>query len=251
MLNNIQIAFFDLDGTLTNNKKIISKENIDALKKLKDKNIKIVFCSGRWDSYIEKYNENLNLVDYIISDNGSCIKDLNSNKIIYEESLNKYLIDEIINYCSLNKLELIFNSSNKRYYNFTSINSKIYQAVIICKSKEEIDKIIKYINNNKYLKLSYISLSYYNDIKKDKYTVNINLKQTSKGNSCKYLLNYLNIPKNNSICFGDNDNDIDMFNNCGIRIAMKNGLDKLKDSADYITLSNEENGVAFFINKNL
>lgn len=250
MFNNIKIAFFDLDGTLTNDNKIISTNNINAIKKLKDKNIKIVFSSGRWDSYIEEYNKNLNIIDYIICNNGSCIIDLNNNKIIFEQFFNKQQINEIINYCTNNNLELIFNSYHKRYNKFDNINTNIYQGVIICNKKEDIDKLIDYTNNSKELKLTYISSSYYNNILKNKYTVNINLKNTSKGNSVKYLLDYLKIDKKDSMCFGDNDNDIDMFDNCGIKIAMENSLNKLKEKADYITLSNIDDGVSYFIKKN-
>ena len=59
----------------------------------------------------------------------------------------------------------------------------------------------------------------------------------------------MNIRKEDTICFGDRINDITMFNSCGKTVAMKNADEDLKKIANYITLSNDENGVADFINR--
>ena len=62
------------------------------------------------------------------------------------------------------------------------------------------------------------------------------------------LLDYLNIEKKQSIGFGDHINDYDLFNEVGFKIAMGNANDDLKEIADFVTLSNDENGVAYFLN---
>lgn len=246
-MNNIQVAFIDLDGTLLNNKKIITDNNIKALKILKEKNIKVVISTGRWDSYVYNLVDNT-LVDYIITNNGACIIDMNTNKPIYEEYFNNKEINNIVDYCNKNNLELIFNGLFKRYTTFNNIDTNIYQGVIICNSINDIDNLINYTTNTN-LKLAYISSAYYKKIEYKKYTTNINLLKTNKGNTIKYLLNILNIDKENSICFGDNNNDIEMFNECGYKIAMENGLQELKNKADFITLDNNNDGVYYFIKK--
>ena len=245
MLNDIQVAFFDLDGTLTNSKQIITDKNIEALKYLKKKNIKIVICTGRWDSYVINYNKS-NIIDYIICNNGAEIYDLNKDKVIDGTTLDKNTIIKINEYCTSNNLDLTYNGLLTRYKN-NNINDIIYQGVIICNKKEEVNKLIEFSNKIN-TKITYISSSYYKNIDTNSYTTNINLIKTSKGNAIKILLDYLNIDKKNSICFGDNNNDIEMFLNCGIKVCMKNGIQKLKDIADYITISNDEDGIAYFIN---
>lgn len=247
MLKDIKIAFFDLDGTLTNSNHEISKQNEEALKTLKEKNIKIVFSSGRWDTYVIKYNKGLNLVDYIICNNGAEILDLNNSKIIKGDLFDEEIINNLINYCKQNNLEIIFNGLLKRYTINDIIDGPIYQVVIICNSKEDIQRIVEYTERIN-TKVTYISSAYYKNIQAKTYTTNINLKDSDKGNGIKYLLNELNIDKQNSICFGDNDNDLTMFNNCGIKVCMANGINSLKENSDYITLSNDEDGVAYFIN---
>ncbi len=243
-MKDIKIAFFDIDGTLTNSKQELTENVINSLRYLKNKGIILVLTSGRWDSYILNYNKD-NLFDYIIANNGAEIYDINSNKVLYEEFMDKIDINIIDSYCNENNIEMI----NNTYFNRSNnIIDNIYQSVIICKSIQEVDDLKQYVNelNNTYI--SYISFAYYKKIKKNSYTININNKITNKGKSVKYMLDYLNIDKENSICFGDNINDLDMFNNVGIKVCMDNGSNKLKELSDYITLSNDEDGVAYFIN---
>lgn len=243
-MKDIKIAFFDIDGTLTNSKQELTDNVINSLRYLKNKGIILVLTSGRWDSYILNYNID-NLFDYIIANNGAEIYDINSNKVLYEEFMDKIDINIIDSYCNENNIEMI----NNTYFNRSNnIIDNIYQSVIICKSIQEVDDLKQYVNelNNTYI--SYISFAYYKKITKKSYTININNKITNKGKSVKYMLDYLNIDKENSICFGDNINDLDMFNNVGIKVCMDNGSNKLKELSDYITLSNDEDGVAYFIN---
>ena len=62
-------------------------------------------------------------------------------------------------------------------------------------------------------------------------------------------LEYLGIPREASISCGDYDNDIPMNAAAGLGVAMKNGCPEIKEQADYITFSNEEDGVAAVIEK--
>ncbi len=59
----------------------------------------------------------------------------------------------------------------------------------------------------------------------------------------------LDIPAANVIAFGDEDNDLEMIEYAGIGVAMGNAIDKLKELANEITLSNEEDGIAVFLEK--
>ena len=78
---DIKIAFFDIDGTLTNSNKDITKNTLNTLKRAKKEGIIIVLCSGRSNSYITNLI-NTNYLDFIISSNGSRIYDVSNNKNI-------------------------------------------------------------------------------------------------------------------------------------------------------------------------
>ena len=71
------------------------------------------------------------------------------------------------------------------------------------------------------------------------------------GLDCVALKNYLSLQKEDILSIGDNVNDISMFKTCGYSVAMGNALPNVKSIADYVTLDNEHDGVAYFIQQKL
>ena len=94
MKEDIKIAFFDLDGTLLNDNKDISKEDIETLNYLHDIDIKIVLASGRFDKIVSKYAQVLGCVDYLISNNGALMYDKQDN-IIFKDIFNPTLLNKL------------------------------------------------------------------------------------------------------------------------------------------------------------
>ena len=72
---------------------------------------------------------------------------------------------------------------------------------------------------------------------------------SNKGNAVRKLLEILNIPKEDTIAIGDDNNDLSMFEQVGYRVAVDNAIDIVKEKADEITLTNDEDGVAVFLEK--
>ena len=70
-------------------------------------------------------------------------------------------------------------------------------------------------------------------------------KDCGKASGLKFLSDYLGVDRDLVAAFGDADNDIDMIKFAGIGVAMANANEALKSKADYITLSNDEDGVAY------
>lgn len=66
----------------------------------------------------------------------------------------------------------------------------------------------------------------------------------NKGKALKFLADKLNITKEEIIAIGDNENDCPMYEVAGLKVAMGNAEETIKELADYITLTNDENGVA-------
>ena len=71
----------------------------------------------------------------------------------------------------------------------------------------------------------------------------------SKGNALIKLSNYLKIPLKNTIAIGNDKNDISMLNSCGYSVAVGNAIDFIKENVDYVTASNNDDGVADFLEK--
>ena len=71
--------------------------------------------------------------------------------------------------------------------------------------------------------------------------------KSSKGNALIVLSKYLNVPIKDTIAIGNDKNDISMFEAAGLSVAVSNATDTIKNSVDYVTLSNDEEGVAVFL----
>lgn len=264
-LKNIKIAFIDIDGTLTDNKKCISKETIIAIKNAIDKGLHIILCSGRDNRYVYNFSNIINGSDYFISCNGAEIFDYKNNTWLYSSKINYDNIKKIWDYCNENNISCILNGYKQRYYNQPFLINKenkillddidkiknidIFQIVAIYNNFDKIKELDSFIEKDNNLKINNASKTYINKIKDDNYYfLDITNKEVNKGNAISELLNHLELKKDNAIGFGDHINDYDLFKEVGFKIAMKNADDKLKQHADYITLSNDENGVAHFLN---
>lgn len=261
---NIKIAFFDIDGTLTNSQKEITSTTIDTLNKISKKGIDIVLCTGRSNTYVLNLTKNINTINYIISSNGARIYDVKKNENIYTNKLNVENINKVWDFFSTNKISCILVSNNLSYVNkyadITSINNKngtfekitnineiknkdLYQIIAESTETKKMYNLEKFLKNYKELKL----INYtYNYINKNYCFFDIVNNIVNKGDACKYLLKELNINKENAICFGDSVNDFDMFETCGISVAMGNAIDELKNISDYITDTNDNNGISKF-----
>ena len=72
----------------------------------------------------------------------------------------------------------------------------------------------------------------------------INAEEATKGNALLWLADYLGIPREETMAFGDGENDISMLKAAGIGVAMGNASDQIKEAADEVTLTNDQDGVA-------
>lgn len=91
----------------------------------------------------------------------------------------------------------------------------------------------------------------YDVVTSDPFFIEITPKDINKGKSVEVILKNLNIPLHEAAAFGDSLNDISMLEKAGIGIAMGNAVEELKQIADFITISNDENGIAYALREYL
>lgn len=264
-LDNIKIVFIDIDGTLVNSKNEVTSRTKESIKKLVDKGIKVVITSGRDVAYTSRMSKEANASSMVISTNGGDIFDYSDNTILFEDIINYKKIVSVWNYCMYNKIGLILKSNPYVYcnkysllkngFNYKNVNDiteckniNITQFLIMSDNHQKMDNISKYLIRNG-LFITSLSSSYYENIISDYYSLDANNSDVSKGTGVSFLLKRLNIKKEESLCFGDFYNDIEMFNECGIKVAMDNSIDEVKEMADCVTKSNDEDGIAYFIER--
>ena len=276
-----KMIILDLDGTLLNDYKEISKENVDSMKRAyEEKGVISVIATGRPLEYAKKIGklyENC-FANYIIACNGAIIQNSKTNEYIYENTftneeilqIRNIFLEENADYMMLyTDQQTIVEVKQDEEFEKSGItgNSKIEKENIeeVVKNNPNLTKLLGLIGGNT-LALEKI-IKKVNQIEKIEPTVICNyvcktktstfqshyidiIKEgCSKKNAIQILANQLGIKQEEIIVMGDGGNDISMFECAGLKIAMENAEPYLKEKADYITTSNNEHGVAKAIQK--
>jgi Cof subfamily protein (haloacid dehalogenase superfamily) len=121
-------------------------------------------------------------------------------------------------------------------------NYQIILKVVIVSDMDEIGELKK-------LRNEIINMMDVEVVSSAENNIEIMSKGISKGNAVKILGDIYGISKDEIICIGDSENDISMIEYAGLGIAMANATDDLKAAADYVTDTNDNDGVAKAIEK--
>lgn len=257
-----KLIAMDFDGTLLTSDKKITEKNRDVLQKYKNNKYIIVGITARNLSSVNNVC-NINTFNYLILNNGSYIYDVENNIGIDIGHINRNTLINITNnfkdfaeqidYCSLNKY-YIYKKENIKNNGFTvKINSLedikeiIVRMNIFLKNNEEINKNKKYIES-KFDDLNVFEMSDTDNNNSRKW-IALNPKGIDKLKALEILCKKIEISLDEVIFFGDSTNDLSIINKVGLGVAMGNALKEVKDQAKEITLSNDEDGVAIFLDK--
>ena len=256
--DKIKLIAADLDGTLLDNKKEIGNYTKDILNKLiNDYKIELVLSSGRGFDGVKKYNDILCNNNYSIIMNGSNIVDSNG-KILYRKRLEEYISKKVIELSEkydvclhfFDDLKYIVSRDDFRIKSYIQIENTREITVGIENIEDyRFDKIIIFGDREILNKLK-IDIDYNLDVNScfsGETLLEVICKDVSKGNALKWICDNKGISIDNTIAFGDNFNDIEMIEYAGIGVAMANAEEEIKKKADYITLSNQEDGVGKFL----
>lgn len=257
----------DMDGTLLNSKRIISKANKEAIKKAIEKNIQVVITSGRGLKGLDTFLDEIHLRgenQYIIANNGGTIyrasdfkciayKGLKGRDLIKAHALSKEFRIDMIAYTHKGAIAAEESEFTKFETEYVGNPVKIINFNSDIEDDDEITKILFYeteeLLSKKMLQLPKEFYSEYNLVKTMPTVLEVMNKNCNKGYGVKVLADKLGIKKDEIICIGDEANDIEMITYAGLGIAMGNAIDKLKVIAEYITSDNDNDGVAKVIEK--
>ena len=285
-----KLVAIDLDGTMLNSYGVVSEETKNTIKEIEKQGVEVIIASGRPIDSIKQIAKEIESKNYFIAGNGAIIYDMKKDEIIYEKTLSKEKVLEIIKICEENSIsynvyterEILATSLkyNVLYYHKenlkkeenkkTKINivNNMYEYVknkedarflkiTICdESKTVFNSIIKKLKDVKNIEILDVShmarktivqgteeyqISYY-------YT-EISTENVDKWDAIQFLIEKLNIKKEEVIAIGDNINDKKMIENSGLGIAMKQSTPSILEVADEITEGNNEDGVAKILQK--
>lgn len=259
-IKGVQLILFDLDGTLLHEDKNI---NMSIVELLNDKKIPFTFISGRTFQMMQDLLKLFDVHLPYVTNNGANI--FLGNQCIYEKCIELKELMSIIQILRTYNISFLAYSNTKVFcegeqpelLNFKKRiedkceivsefkdeeirKSNIFKIVIVKSDSEFFFDACKEINT--LCKKSHC-------VQSEDAVFTINHCDISKGEATQWLLNYLKVNKEKVLAFGDNYNDVPMFKKVGISVAMNNSVKEVKNQADYVTLSNDEDGVTWFIKK--
>lgn len=262
-----KILALDLDGTLTNSKKEITPHTLDVLIKVQQKGIRLVLASGRPIPGIMPLAEQLHLQEYggyILAFNGGLIIDCASGEPIYQKVLDTsvykhlYEVGNTQDFRILSYLDdcIACEDIENEYVRYVAQLNKM-KLKKLNSFLDEINfpepKCLIVGNEEKLAVLEQELVRYYKGkmsiYRSEPFFLEILPLGIDKANRLEYLLNYLGLKKEELMVCGDGYNDLSMIEFAGLGVAMSNAQDVIKEAADYITLSNEEDGVAAAVKK--
>lgn len=263
-----KVIFIDIDGTLRDDNKIISERTKSAIKRATEKGVLIVLCSGRPQKYTENISREVFASRYIITASGGNIYDYEAEKTLYVNSMNKIACIEL--YKIAEKAGVRFGMyvgdhivTNKiKYENGLEIKldesiesfiekNDVFQCNIADKDYEKMKALVPYIEKveNCEIKNMHKSLKDINEPKIGDIYLDVADATSCKGDAVKRFCEILNIDLKDTVAIGDDYNDLSMFEIVGHSVAMGNANELIKNSADEVTTSNCEDGVAVFLEK--
>ena len=244
----VKVIFSDFDETMLNyhsEKNYFDDMQINILKRIREKNIIFCIVTGRNVHFFDQFPEILPYVSYIIASNGACIYDVKNQRFIYQKFVGEQEVVTLLDYINENNFDIFYNFNGFQVYNDKIVDYKACEQIILSFNDTYLETVLDDIKNIPYV--------VYNNICRhgNRYTIDVNDSSVSKGNAVKFLCDYLNIDKDNTIGFGDSDNDVSMFYEVGKSISVENGTDRIKMLANHIALSSEEYGIFKYIDENI
>ncbi|MBQ2898755.1 MAG: HAD family phosphatase [Oscillospiraceae bacterium] len=250
----------DVDGTLLRENKGISKENLEAIKRFTDKGGHFTVSTGRAIDVARELLEGIPINTPSVHINGGYFYDWQKEEVIEPHYISKYAryavkkIAEKFDFCdchfaSTDSVNLMTSGKYIRKYiperefhffegSFEDIPENVYKFIVCC-DPENMDEVRKFAES--------VSGKDVKIIQSSPFFLEILPPENSKGKSLERLCEMIGIPLENSVAAGDFENDSEMILAAGIGAAVENAQESLKEKADIILPSCEENAIAHLI----
>ena len=264
---NIKMVVSDLDQTLLNSDATFSPENLDAIRAAEAKGIFFTICSGRIFPMLEVYTRTLDIQGPVITTNGAAIVDGKSGKLLSKHTIPHEIAVRILDYArerdydysALTGQVSYFSGNSQRikrferyneiaesdglkamrleYFNgrsYTNIENDILKMLLYQIPAEEFSSVTAFLD----------SIPEIHFTSSDEGLLDIMAAGTNKGTAVAEVRKFMGLTKEQVCVFGDYINDLAMFEEAGLTVAVANAHEELKSKALYVTDTNDRAGVA-------
>lgn len=261
-----RIIALDLDGTLTNHDKVVTPRTRQALLKAQDHGVIVVLASGRPTYGITPVAECLELDKrggYILSYNGGNIVNAKTGEKLFSQFLPDTVIPILYKYAKEHQHallgyvgnEIITESTDDQYVKEESrINKMNIRKVenLLEALEPHPTKLLMTGDPSDMIKAENELVEILGEkmdiFRSAPFFLELVPKGIDKAQSLLRLLSKLNLTPSDLMAFGDGYNDLSMLKLAGMGVAMANAAPEVRAEANYVTLSNEEDGVAEALN---
>ena len=272
-MHEIKMIGLDLDGTLLNEKKEVTPYTAEILKKSIDRGVTVLVATGRPITGVPKYLLDFPGMRYVLTANGGRIIDIREKKILYEELVPFDMAVKILKvfekYDSFREiyfdgLGYVQKEQLERIQDYYRTGPMINYITATRRGVDDIwekmhemqghglDKVHGVFADEGERLQALKELMEIGDLEVTNALGNnleVNAPGVNKGRGLIRLGKMLGISREEIMAFGDGTNDLKMITEVGFGVAMANGFEEVKAAADYVTCSNEEDGVAKAIEK--
>lgn len=256
-----KVLVLDIDGTLTNSKKEITEATREAIWDAVKRGHKVMLASGRPTPGMRRYEKELELEQYggyLLSFNGARIVECRSGEVIYQRTLPLELVPGLYRYAKEHHMGLITYLGDTVISAFepdeyVQLEARINGLPI--RVVENFPEFVDYDIQKCLLTAPGEQAAVYEKELQEKYGreasiyrsepffVEVMPLNVDKASSLDKVLPMIGMDREHAICCGDGFNDISMIRYAGLGVAMANAQPAVKEAADYITASNDEDGI--------
>lgn len=271
--HKIKLIAFDLDGTLLKDNKELTPRTVSALKRASEAGIQMVPTTGRLYDLLPEKLRSLPFIHYVIGVNGAELYDAWEKQILHQADLSIGEAARVFAYVRGVSAIVGGYQERKGFMSRKDVEQmerfaqgpellrlmrSIYTPVEdleahFLQSGKTIQKLILFFSDLEERKRVYADMQErFADMAVSSAVANnieVNAKAANKGAALKSLRERLGLRREEVMAFGDGSNDITMLLEAGRGIAMGNACEEAKEAADEVTLTNEEEGVAFEIER--
>ena len=271
-MKQIKMIALDLDRTTLNHNKELSPRTIDTLHRAMAQGVFVVAATGRSYYSLPKKLFDVDGLKYCITSNGAIITDFETKEVIYQNCIDPASVCAVVDATKTANLCVETFVDGKAY-----IGQKDYDEIMHHKREARdpeyvrqtrtpvpdiFDTILKNREKIENINLNFEELSVRSEWKERiakieqitltssfAYNLEIGRKTTSKASALQWLMKQLDITGDALMACGDSFNDIEMIKTAGIGVAVANASEDVKAFADYVTDTNDNDGVAKAIEK--
>lgn len=257
----IDLIALDVDGTLLRDDHTLSQATKEVLYEYSRLGTKIALATGRGPTSCFRLIEELELETPLITHNGAVLFNPVNQEVVYQTGYLAHELSAIFTYCRERKLQFDLSTALDMYVEQilpgTEETYKLFQVdpIVVerCDSIEE--QIVKFtiLSDSSTLDQVYQELRLlfpkYNIIRSGETFIDIIHPRATKGKGLLHLLDILNLKADHVIAFGNYDNDLEMLQYARLGVAMANSPEHVIAQADDVAPSNNEDGVAFYLQK--